>query len=148
MVKFIESANERFTHRKGFTFGIEALNTDSLIGIINLVNINWISRSAEVTIFGIFDPEYWGQGSGSDAMIFLLDLAFSVLDMHNVYLWVASFNKRAIKVYEKLGFKIQGKIREIAFRNGERFDVVIMDVLKSEFHEKYGILPKIRSSIK
>ncbi|MHA2362060.1 MAG: GNAT family N-acetyltransferase, partial [Candidatus Thorarchaeota archaeon] len=41
MVKYIDSANESFTNRKGFTFGIEDLKTNELIGLVNLVNISW-----------------------------------------------------------------------------------------------------------
>ncbi|MHA1943226.1 MAG: GNAT family N-acetyltransferase [Candidatus Thorarchaeota archaeon] len=142
MVKYIESANESFANRKGFTFGIETLDTNKLVGIVNLVNVSWIGHNAEVGILAIFDPEGWGKGYGSDAMLVLLDMAFSVLNLHSVYLWVAGFNDRAIKFYEKLGFVNTGRIREMAYRNGKRFDVVTMDILRSEFTEKYGTLPK------
>ena len=78
--------NDAFAKRKEFTFGIEALNTNTLIGLINLDRISWISRHAEVGLFAIFNPEYMGQGYGSDAMIVLLDMAFSVLDLYSVFL--------------------------------------------------------------
>ena len=140
--KFIDNANINFATRKGFTFGIETLDTGKLVGIVNLVNISWIGHNAEVGSLAIFDPEAWGKGYGSDAMEVLLDMAFSVLNLYNVYLYVAGFNDRAISFYEKLGFTKQGKIREMAYRNGVRYDVIIMDILRSEFEEKYGILPK------
>lgn len=142
LVQFIESVNNAFAKRKEFTFGIEALNTNTLIGLINLDRISWISRHAEVGLFAIFNPEYLGQGYGSDAMIVLLDMAFSVLDLYSVFLWVEAFNEHAINFYTKIGFQIQGKLRELAFRNGKRYDVVFMDILKPEFLDKYGILPK------
>ena len=112
------------------------------MGLLNLTRVSWISRHAEVGLFAIFDPEYWGHGYGSDALIVLLDIAFSVLDLYNIFLWVEAFNERAIKFYTKIGFRNQGTLRELAFRNGKRCDVVIMDILKPEFLEKYGILPK------
>ncbi|MGY5859805.1 MAG: GNAT family protein [Candidatus Thorarchaeota archaeon] len=65
-----------------------------------------------------------------------------VLNLYNVYLYVAGFNDRAISFYEKIGFSKQGKIREMAYRNGTRYDVIIMDILRPEFEEKYGTLPK------
>ncbi|MFW9817715.1 MAG: GNAT family N-acetyltransferase, partial [Candidatus Thorarchaeota archaeon] len=86
MVKFIESANESFASRKGFTFGIETLESNNLVGIVNLVNVSWISHNGEIGILAIFDPEGWGKGYGSDAMTVLLDMAFSVLNLHSVYL--------------------------------------------------------------
>ena len=142
MKEYIQLANESFSKRKGFTFGIETLDTKTLVGIVNLVNVSWISHNAEVGTLAIFDAEGWGKGYGSDAMRVLLDMAFSVLNLHSVYLWVAGFNKRAIKFYERIGFVNTGKIREMAYRNGKRYDVVTMDILRSEFVEKYGILPK------
>ncbi|MFX1513072.1 MAG: GNAT family N-acetyltransferase [Promethearchaeota archaeon] len=142
LINFIKTVNDDFGKRKGFTFGIEAISNNTLFGLVNLVNISWLSRNSEITLFSIFDPEYLGQGYGFDAILVLLDFAFSILDMHNVYLWVTSYNERAINFYEKIGFRKQGKIREIAFRNGKRYDVVIMDILKPEYLEKHGILPK------
>jgi RimJ/RimL family protein N-acetyltransferase len=142
MTEYIQSANESFSKRKGFTFGIETKENNKLVGIVNLVNVSWISHNAEVGVLAIFNPEGWDKGYGSDAMRVLLDMAFSVLNLHSVYLWVAGFNERAIKFYEKIGFMNTGKLREMAYRNGERYDVVTMDILRPEFVERYGVLPK------
>ncbi len=140
MSRYIESVSEAFSKRSKFTFGIETKDDSALVGIIDLAKISWISRNGEIGIFAVFHPNYRGKGLGKDALIVLLDVAFSVLNMHLVYLWVASFNNRAIGFYEKIGFETQGKLREMAFRDGQHHDVVIMDILKSEFLEKYGIL--------
>lgn len=142
MLQYIKSANEAFGKRSKFTFGIETKADSTLIGIIDLANISWMSRNGEIGIFAIFHPDYRGKGLGKDALIVLLDIAFSVMNMHSVYLWVASFNERAIGFYEKIGFKTQGKLREMAFRDGQRHDVVIMDILRQEFLGKYGVLLK------
>ncbi|MHA2142498.1 MAG: GNAT family N-acetyltransferase [Candidatus Thorarchaeota archaeon] len=142
MLNYIKSVNDAFSKRSKFTFGIEIKEDSTLIGIIDLANISWMSQNSEISIFAIFHPEYRGKGYGKESLIVLLDFAFSVLNMHTVYLWVASFNDRAIGFYERIGFKTQGKLRELAYRDGQRHDVVIMDILKSEFLEKYGILPK------
>ena len=58
MVKYIEAANESFANRKGFTFGIETLDTNKLVGIVNLVNVSWIGHKAEVRILAIFEHRY------------------------------------------------------------------------------------------
>jgi len=49
---------------------------------------------------------------------------------------VYSFNERAIKAYEKTGFKIIGKRREALLRDKERHDIILMDILPNEFYEK------------
>ncbi len=142
LVDFIESANDAYSKRKGFTFGIEDIDSGNLVGIVSLVNVSWISHNGEIGLLAILDPKDWRKGYGKDAMLVLLDVAFSVLNLHNVYLWVAGFNDRAIVFYEKIGFSKRGALRELAYRNGKRYDVVVMDILRSEFIEKYGILPK------
>jgi RimJ/RimL family protein N-acetyltransferase len=142
MKEYIESENEAFTKRSKFTFGIESLDDNKLVGIVNLTNISWMSRNGEVSTLVILSGEQRGKGYGFDAMIVLLDIAFSVLDLHSVYLWVAGFNERAISFYRKIGFQDQGRLREMVYRNGERHDIVVMDILKPEFLEGYGILPK------
>ncbi|MHA1135199.1 MAG: GNAT family N-acetyltransferase [Candidatus Thorarchaeota archaeon] len=108
--KFIKNANSNFAARKGFTFGIETLDTEKLVGIVNLVNISWIGHNTEVGSLAIFDSDAWGKGYGSDAMEVLLDMAFSVLNLYNVYLHVAGFNDRAIF-----------SMRNLDSRNKERF---------------------------
>ncbi|MHA1907893.1 MAG: GNAT family N-acetyltransferase [Candidatus Thorarchaeota archaeon] len=142
MTSFINSANEAFSKKSKLTFGIESIETGSLVGIIDLANISWISGNGEITIFAIMNQEDRGKGYALDSMLLLLDVAFNVINLHSVYLWVVEFNNRAIDFYTKIGFKKGGALRELAFRNGQRYDVVIMDILKPEFVEKYGTLPK------
>lgn len=69
-------------------------------------------------------------------------LDFAILDLHCVYLWVESSNEHAIGLYRKVGFSERGTMRELACRNGKHCNVKMMDLLKSEFQEKHGILPK------
>jgi RimJ/RimL family protein N-acetyltransferase len=49
---------------------------------------------------------------------------------------VVSFNERAIRSYEKIGFKIIGRKREAILRGKERHDMIYMDILHNEFYEK------------
>lgn len=139
---FIETANEAYNERSKFTFGIETLESEKLIGLVNLVGISWISRFAEIGQFAIFDPEFMGKGYGFDSLRVLLDFAFFVLDLHSIHLMVEIFNIHAVTFYEKFGFQKRGSLRELAYRNGTRYDILIMDMLKDEFHQKYKILPK------
>jgi len=61
-----------------------------------------------------------------------LDYGFKALNLHNIQLKTYSFNKRAIKCYEKVGFKMVGSRREALLRNGERHDIIVMDILAAE----------------
>ncbi|HHQ0225408.1 TPA: GNAT family N-acetyltransferase, partial [Listeria innocua] len=57
-------------------------------------------------------------------------------NLHRVYLQVFSFNERAIKLYEKMGFTHDGKFREAIYRDGRWHDTVIMSILKKEYLNK------------
>jgi hypothetical protein len=50
-----------------------------------------------------------------------------------------SFNVRAKKAYEKIGFKIIGNKREALLRGKERHDIILMDILYKEFYDKNNL---------
>jgi len=102
------------------------------IGITSLINIDFKNRHAEC-IIDIGEKNYWGKGFGSEAMTLLLDYAFLEMNLHRVSLRVFSFNSKAIKLYEKLGFKYEGASRQGLFREGVWYDIIHMGMLKNEY---------------
>ena len=56
--------------------------------------------------------------------------------VNNIMLKAFSFNERAIKAYEKCGFKIFGIWKEAVYFNGEYVDDVYMNILKKDFNAK------------
>lgn len=102
------------------------------IGNIGLHNINLKNRSAILGIV-IGEKEFWGKGYGREAIRVLLRYAFYELGLHRVELEVFAQNARAIRCYEAVGFKRVGVRREAFFRDGAFHDLVLMDLLASEF---------------
>jgi diamine N-acetyltransferase len=107
---------------------------DQPIGITSLVRIDTANRNAEC-IIDIGEKEYWGQGYGAEALRLLLRYAFLELGLHRVCLRVFSFNTRAIRLYKKLGFQEEGRLRESLFRSGQWHDTLIMAILEHEFRQ-------------
>ena len=133
--EFVKSSWERRKKGTDFIFGICEKENGQLIGTIGLHKVDWKNRNAELGI-AIWKKEYWGRGYGTDAIIALLKYAFHELNLHRVYLRVYNFNKRAIRCYEKAGFKKEGVMREAFWRNGEWHDTILMSILQSEFKQK------------
>ncbi len=102
------------------------------IGDCGLRGFNWINRYAELFIT-IGEKSYWGRGYGADAVRLLLRLAFDKLNLHSVWLTTLVTNERAIRCYEKCGFKRQGLFRENSYVRGRYVDVVPMGILRSEY---------------
>ena len=105
------------------------------IGITSLINIDLKNRNAEC-IIDIGEKEAWGKGYGSEAMKLLLDYGFLEMNLHRISLRVFSFNSRAIKLYEKLGFQQEGRSSEAIFRDGAWHDIIHMGVLQSNYIEQ------------
>ena len=68
------------------------------------MNINYQNRIGTVGIF-IGDESNRNNGYGAETLKLLLDYGFNYLNLNNIMLTVKSFNERAIKCYEKVGFK-------------------------------------------
>ena len=121
-----------------FSFAIRNLEDDRLIGDIGLDGIQWTHKDAFVGI-GLGEREFWGKGYGTDAMRILLHYAFRELNLHRVSLDVFEYNPRAMRSYEKAGFKYEGKMRGMLHREGKRWDMVFMGILREEW-ERSGDL--------
>jgi len=114
-------------------YSIIDIETDTLIGSTGLAKIDTINQSAEIGIF-IGDKSFWNKGYGQEALSLLIDYAYKRLNLHNIYLSVYSFNKRAVACYEKIGFKKIGEKREAVVRNLEYYNIIYMDILPKEFY--------------
>jgi RimJ/RimL family protein N-acetyltransferase len=117
---------------------IQDKKTNQLVGIISLVNIDNKNRSAEC-IIDIGAKEMWGKGIGTEALTLILDFAFNELNFHRISLQVFSFNERAIKLYEKMGFTNEGRIRQALYRSGNWHDIIIMGILKFEYVSELSV---------
>ncbi len=82
---------------------------------------------------GIGERDYWGRGYGTDAMQVLLRYAFDELNLHRVSLGVFEYNTRAIRAYEKAGFVVEGRGPQELHRDGRRWDMIFMGILREEW---------------
>lgn len=118
--------------RVNIRLGVVLKTNDKLIGLVNLVNIQWINRNAEFSIL-LGDKEEWGKGYGKQATAEMLKFGFLERNLERIYLTVDVEHQKAIKIYEKLGFKKEGLLRRHHFRKGKYRDVFIYSILKEEY---------------
>jgi RimJ/RimL family protein N-acetyltransferase len=118
--------------RNNFLFGIRLVDSDELIGWVELDGVQWTHQTSYVGI-GIGNRAYWGKGYGSEAMRLVLQFAFNELNLHRVHLTVFSYNPRAIRMYENLGFQREGVYREYLHRDGQRYDMLLYGLLRREW---------------
>lgn len=121
-----------------YTFSIIRKSDNTLIGNCGFNRIDNIDRTATVGIF-IGDEDNQNKGYGSEALRVLLNYGFGVLNLNNIDLKVFDFNARAIRCYEKVGFKEYGRRHKSYYLNNEYHDTIYMEILRDDFYEKYKI---------
>lgn len=114
-----------------YNFAIETLAEEKYIGGCGINSVDWKNSNVVIGIF-IGDKDYWSKGYGQDTLQLLINFIFDEMNIHKIKLNVYSFNKRAIRCYEKCGFKQDGILREEIFRNGQYYDQWAMSLLRSE----------------
>lgn len=105
----------------------------ALLGVVGLTYINWQTRKAEVSIY--IGPEHQGKGHGEVALAMLLDYGFKNLGLHRIFGEIFEFNQPNIELFTKLGFKLEGTMREAHFDDGRYWDTKIMAILEGEWKE-------------
>ncbi len=120
-------------------FAIEARAGDDWIhiGSAGLNRIDWKNRNATFGI-SLGEKTFWGKGYGTDATVTMLRFAFDELNLHRVELEVYECNPRAMRCYEKAGFRHEGIRRQALFRDGRYQDTHRMAVLRDEFRYHAG----------
>ncbi|HHV94592.1 MAG TPA: GNAT family N-acetyltransferase [Firmicutes bacterium] len=105
------------------------------IGDIELDHITWRSGDAELRI-RIGESEYRGKGYGAESVLTLLSYAFDEMKLSRIYLRVSSANQAAIRCYEKVGFKKEGKLVR-TWGSQDFREIYLMRILKEEFRKLY-----------
>jgi len=128
---------DRFFHGRlmsprSVAYAIVVRATGRLIGLTTFSNLDPDNGSVLYHI-SIGEPDAWGRGYGTEATGLMLGLAFERIGLHRVSLSVFSFNRRAIRSYQKAGFRVEGRAREAIVRDGQRFDELSMGVLAPEW---------------
>ncbi len=115
--------------------GIAVKDSDELVGVCALHQIDWRERSASFGIV-IGEPLEWGKGYGTEATRLVTEHGFDRLNLNRIWLHVYTGNDRGIRAYETVGYRREGVLRQGAFRGGRYVDVVVMAMLAEEWRAK------------
>jgi ribosomal-protein-alanine N-acetyltransferase len=102
------------------------------IGNVKLGPIDWVHHRA---MFGIMigEKDYWGKGMGEEVTRLIVEYAFSRLNLRRIGLVVFEEHEPAVRCYQKIGFKVEGCLREQMFHEGKYKNHLYMGLLRSEY---------------
>jgi len=107
------------------------------VGLVELVEINHIHRRAEFQI--IISPDYQGKGLASRAAKLAMDYGFTVLNLYKLYLIVDKENAKAVHIYKKLGFIVEGELVDEFFINGQYRTTIRMCIFQHQFLSQHKV---------
>ena len=101
-------------------FSVVKLDENKLIGCCGLVYIQWVCRHADLSLYiGWKDAYVDGMGYTQESAELLLDYGFKTLGLNKIWTEIYVFDKKKKKLYDKLGFKVDGVLRENYFWNNK-----------------------------
>lgn len=103
------------------------------IGNISLQNIHYVNRSAEFAIL-IGEKSARASGYGTDAASLIIEHGFKTLNLERIHCGTYSTNLGMKRLAEHLGMTEVGILRKAAFKDGQYLDVVLFDLLRSEWN--------------
>lgn len=118
-----------------FHFAVRTLAEDRLIGLVKLSRIEWTNGAGMLTL-GIANAPDRGKGYGGEALHLALNYAFNELNLHRLSAVGFENNPRAIQFLERAGFCVEVRRRQALYRDGKRWDVFMLGILREEWNIK------------
>lgn len=117
-------------------FTITLKPEDKPIGKAYISRINRAEDSMDITRIYIADPELRGKGYGEEALRLILEYAFINLHMERVTIDHFEKNRIAAALYDKIGFKNEGLMRNAGKKNGKYINLQLKSMLRAEYYDK------------
>ena len=76
------------------------------------------------------------RGIATEAITLLLNHVFGELELHKIELTVFSDNGAAIECYTRLGFKVEGRLKDHAIVDGTYRDMILMGIIETDWTGK------------
>lgn len=116
-------------------FSVFHKETSELIGCCGLCDINWIHRYADLSLYIGYEQSYIDdQGFAEEACKLLFHYGFQELNLHKIWSELYEFDSKKMALYNKLGFHIDGKLRDHHYFEGKWWDSVMFSLLAVESH--------------
>lgn len=87
--------------------------------------------------------EHQRQGYASEAVVLVLHYFFRELRYQKVTVHVYAFNEPSIRLHEKLGFQLEGRLRRMIYTDGRHWDDLLYGLTAEEFEARHGGPPAL-----
>lgn len=111
--------------------GVDA-GTGQMVGVVHAV-VNTANNYAHIGQVVVGDPQLRGHGIGRQMLKQLLDICFGTHHLHRVQLFTHEDNAIALACYQRVGFTIEGLMRESTRCGNEYISEYGLSILEHEW---------------
>jgi [ribosomal protein S5]-alanine N-acetyltransferase len=115
----------------GIHWGITLRGDNRLIGKCGYNEWRKAHRRGDISY--IVAREQWGKGVVSEAMCAVLDFGFDQMNLHSVEAGVTPGNDGSTRMLQKLGFRLEGHLRESYLAEDVFVDSLIYSLLRRDW---------------
>lgn len=117
-----------------YMFSIKRLEDKKLLGCCGLTYIDWKNRNADLSLYIGHNNSYIdNNGYAKEASLLLFDYGFKELNLHKIWTEIYEYDDKKINLYEDIGFKEDGRLRDNNYYNGQWWDSIMLSILKNEY---------------
>ena len=117
-------------------FVIVDLERDESIGVTGLTYIDWVNRHADVHFYIGKDAQWIDDKYSPTAIKIILGYGYLTLNLNKLWVEIYEIDDKKLDFFKKIGFSIDGKLREHYYHEGKYHTSNILSLLKSEY--KHG----------
>ncbi len=115
-------------------FSIKRLQDDELLGCCGLCYINWIHRYADLSLYIGYEDVYIDSlGYAKESCSLLFEYGFQQLGLNKIWTEIYEFDHKKKELFDRLGFKVDGILRENYFYEGKWWNTYILSLLSKEY---------------
>jgi ribosomal-protein-serine acetyltransferase len=132
ILAFIRRSSEQFASNSGFSAGIWA--DGCMAGVIGMHHVEWVYRKAEMGYW--LAREFQGRGIATAAVRAMTGHALVELELNRMEILCAVGNARSSAIPKRLGFTLEGTLREAQLLNGRYLDLEVYSMLRREYRRQ------------
>ncbi len=126
---FIEHQTEQ--PRRKFQLAVVLKSSGQLIGNCGIRRTSADAREADIGYE--LAPDHWGHGYATEAARAIVRFGFEELKVHRIWAWCIADNAASSHVLEKIGLKLEGRLREKEHFKGRWWDTLMYAILENEW---------------
>ncbi len=117
------------------TYIIEERASERPVGWATIRIHRWTRRMTGTDVGLALEKGRRGKGYGRDVAKLLLMEVFEQLNLHRAEWWTFAENTASIELGKTMGFKEEGRLRDVVYFDNRYHDMVVLGILKDDYEK-------------